>query len=474
MTMDGPMDELADGPMDGPMGEPLDGLAEELVLQPVAQASGVVRRRRVAAAATAVAVTTAAVVTALVAGSGDDGPTPQQRAGDSLGGAATPSPTAEPTEDATPTPTPEATVAVEESAEPRATEDARQSAEPSESSERVGNVGSGGNCYTSPPDNSRQASSHPSESPTATPTATPTDTTVEPTDPAPSSASASSSADPEATEPTATPTPTGSAYTYCVVVGRPMWRDGDLLVPEVRSGGSNDDLPRPDVTGLDPRDRAALAELWTQAARGALASVPAFHDLALVLSALGAPLVLIARATQAAMDEVDHTRRSFAIAGTYAGAPVEGGAVPGLLGRRVGQASTPRAALTRLAVEALRDGCLYEGHAATVARLAADTATDPGVRESLDVIATDEAGHAVLSHDLLAWCLATGDSRLRTRITKELAALPTEAPASPTADGQPGVLEQHGWPTRAAVVRAFEVHRTALVARVEGLLVGSL
>jgi hypothetical protein len=252
----------------------------------------------------------------------------------------------------------------------------------------------------------------------------------------------------------------------CAVPGRPVRRGADLLLPVVREGGTATDLPVPDVTGLDPRDRAALAALWTDAARGELASVPAFADLALVLSALGAPLDLVGRCAQAAVEEVDHTRRAFAIASAYSGAPVEGGPVPGLLGRRVGQASTPRAALTRLAVEALRDGCLHEGHMAGAARLAADLATDRGVRESLDVVARDEAGHAVLSHDLLAWCLEAGD--------RELAQLPTDAPATPASDGDPAVLETHGWPRQERLDALFAAHRTAVVARVEGLLVGSL
>lgn len=428
-----------------------------------------VQGRRAAIAASAAVVTATVGVTALLAGAGDDG-APQPRTGDSLGAEPTDSPTPEesaaPSGEPSASPTAEASEAGPEPAGTREPSD-RRDATASASAEATVGVGVGW-CGPGPSPASRQASSHPDE--TASPSPSPTDTTVEPTEPAPPTASASSSADPEQS---VTPSPTGSSYTGTVVCGRPMRRDGDLLVPEVR-GGTADDLPRPDVSGLDPRDRGALAVLWTQAARGELASVPAFHDLALVLSALGAPLDLVARATQAALDEVDHTRRAFAVAGAYAGAPVEGGAVPGLLGRRVGQASTPRAALTRLAVEALRDGCLHEGGMAAVARLAADGADDPALRASLDVIATDEAGHAVLSFDVLAWCLAAGDAALRSRVARELVDLPVGGPDLPRPDADPEVLARHGWPTPYDVERVFAAHRLAVVARVEGLLVGSL
>lgn len=436
-----------------------------------------VQGRRAAIAATAAVVTATVGVTALLAGAGDDG-APQPRTGDSLGAEPTDSPTPSPTAEPTPEATTEATAAATASRSTAMDEDEGREPTPRPSATDVstnadGPYGyGGGTCGPSEPEpssGSRQAEQSPEQSPSASPTST----EVAPTEPAPPTASASSTSEPGTAEPTTSPTPTGTATTTCVVVGRPMRRDGDLLVPEVR-GGTVDDLPRPDVSGLDPRDRQALAELWTQAARGELASVPAFHDLALVLSALGAPLDLVARATQAALDEVDHTRRAFAIAGAYAGAPVEGGAVPGLLGRRVGQASTPRAALTRLAVEALRDGCLHEGGMAAVARLAADGADDPDLRASLDVIATDEAGHAVLSFDVLAWCLSAGDSRLRSRIVTELAGLPVGGPDLPQVDADPEVLARHGWPTSYDVARVFAAHRLAVVARVEGLLVGSL
>lgn len=426
-----------------------------------------VHGRRAAIVATAAAVSATVAVTAVLAAGGDDAPAP--RTGDSLGSEPTADPTVDPTVEATPEPSAEPSAQTSEAAEPAETSagDDRRAAPGSTASptpdETEGYFGCPGPVPPSEPAQ-RQASSHPEST---TPSPSPTDTTVEPTEPAPPTASASSTADPEQT---VTPSPSGSAFTGTVVCGRPMRRDGDLLVPDVRAG-SDDDLPRPDVTGLDPRDRAALARLWTQAARGELASVPAFHDLALVMSALGAPLDLVARATQAALDEVDHTRRAFAIAGAYAGEPVEGGAVPGLLGRRIGQATTPRAALTRLAVEALADGCWHEGAMAAILRLAADTADDPALRASLDVIATDEAGHAVLSLDLLAWCLSVGDSRLRTRIAKELASLPREVPSMTDRDADPEVLARHGFPTSYDVERVVAAHRLAVVARVEGLLV---
>lgn len=72
--------------------------------------------------------------------------------------------------------------------------------------------------------------------------------------------------------------------------------------------------------------------------------------------------------------------------------------------------------LARLAVEAIRDGVLNEGYAAWLAATQAERATDSRVRDTLLVIARDEAEHAEVSAAVLAWRLAQGDADVVTAV----------------------------------------------------------
>ena len=102
----------------------------------------------------------------------------------------------------------------------------------------------------------------------------------------------------------------------------------------------------------------------------------------------------------AALDEIRHARRCYAIASAFAGKTLTAG--------RIAELATPDATPIdpiRLAIGTLVDGCVAEGVAADVARTASTVATDPVVRDALAMIARDEETHAELAWSVLAWCL---------------------------------------------------------------------
>ena len=135
-----------------------------------------------------------------------------------------------------------------------------------------------------------------------------------------------------------------------------------------------------------PVDRAK----WLADARAEHASVPAFARLAYQLWAHGAPPELIARCHEAALEEIEHARRCFAVAGEERAEALE---LPAL----------EPGSLTQLAVESLNDGVYGEGRAAARAEAAAAVEADPVLRELYVLIARDERRHAELAADVVRW-----------------------------------------------------------------------
>jgi len=207
-------------------------------------------------------------------------------------------------------------------------------------------------------------------------------------------------------------------YRACAVAvpGRPLVIDGRAVTASL-AGGAAPSCDAPD---------ARAAAHWTRAALDEHASVASFARASLALMALGAPLELVARTHAAALDEVDHARRCAALASRFAGRPVAFGPLP--------QALAPHkpADLAGLGLAALLEGCVNEGAAAELARRAAAAAVDPEVREALDVIARDEARHADLAWDTVAWCCALGGDPVRACLADALDAAPTASRAAPS------------------------------------------
>ena len=174
--------------------------------------------------------------------------------------------------------------------------------------------------------------------------------------------------------------------------GRPLLADdGSAVLATVRSAG-------PDAP-LGP-----VAAYWLQAARMEHASVASFARFTLELVRLGAPAELLADAQRAGLDEVDHAQRCFALASRFAGRRFEPGPMD--------LASAAELSPDLLAfVDALvREGCVGETLASLDAAARLQAATDPEVREVLQVIVDDEGRHAALAWRTLSWLLSRDDS----------------------------------------------------------------
>lgn len=144
------------------------------------------------------------------------------------------------------------------------------------------------------------------------------------------------------------------------------------------------------------------------------ASIAAFARFTLELLALGAPLSLVADATEAMADEQRHATLCFALASTYAAAPLGPGPldVRGCLGELD---------LERVVVTTFLEGCLGETMAAVEAREVARRVTDPALERALSRIAEDESRHAALAWRFVQWALERGGPMRVTRLRAELA-----------------------------------------------------
>ena len=179
------------------------------------------------------------------------------------------------------------------------------------------------------------------------------------------------------------PSALGSVST--VSEGRPLIHEGQLVRPAIAM------LP----VAHSSEDRA-VRNHFASSAQLELSSVWTFLRLAAELAAVGAPDELIARALDAADDEVRHAGMCARAAGGVELTPLAiSAAQPRFLSRS-------KAALSTLVVEAWFEGCLNETAAAEEARLAADEA-EGIVGRMLAAIARDEQRHAELSWAVLAW-----------------------------------------------------------------------
>lgn len=192
--------------------------------------------------------------------------------------------------------------------------------------------------------------------------------------------------------------------------GRPLRRRGVPVLPEAGEGeapvwGEDASFAALEVSGLSEETRREVSAGWLEDARTEHASVAAFSRLALDLLAIGAPPNLVIRAHSAAMDEVDHARKAYAIASRFAGRTLEPTTYP------KAAALEPREldALT-VARESLLEGVVGESAcAALLARGASEVSSDV-LRRHLARLAADEAGHAELARDIVRHCVARAGS----------------------------------------------------------------
>jgi rubrerythrin len=194
-----------------------------------------------------------------------------------------------------------------------------------------------------------------------------------------------------------------SSSAFCVV-GRPLRRN-DARAPVAGAQWT--------AQMVDRISNERAARIWTERACVEWASVPAFCELAQQLKASGAPEGLIARAREAAADELRHAAISAQTAAALAVVPALGLDPPSGSDRAV---ASGRAGIVRLAVESYLDGCIGEGTAAAVAAREADRAGDADIASMQRTIARDEARHAELAWDILDWTLAVEPETTRAAL----------------------------------------------------------
>ncbi len=224
-------------------------------------------------------------------------------------------------------------------------------------------------------------------------------------------------------------------------VGRPFVVGDRLLAAPARRGTGeawSAVATMPALDGLSADQRARLAEAWAKDALLEHASVASFGRFALELLAFGAPADLLRAAHEAAIDEVRHAQRCFALAGAYRGEAIAPGAFP------FGGAVVLAGDLATLAESAVIEGCIGETLAALIAAEQLERASDPAVRAVLAGIAADEARHAELAWATVAWALRQGGAPVRSAVAAAFARAEKEH-AAPARDAVDEALSAHGF-----------------------------
>lgn len=255
--------------------------------------------------------------------------------------------------------------------------------------------------------------------------------------------------------------------------GRPLRVRGKMVHPSIRVGDEWTRGESPDVSALDGATRAALAAWWLQDAKKEHASVPAFSKISWQLAALGAPAELLERCHVAALEEVDHTRRCFALVAAYAGRSSTVEAMPELNAAW----TAPADPVVAMALDSLVDGCLTEDLNADAAGLALSRAQDPAVRGVVERITRDERSHAELAWEIVAWCVRQGGARVADAVRAELDRLPQRGPipyddtvGALVAQANPAQLLAHGRVPMEDWPGLYQRRRAMTIARVRALL----
>lgn len=237
---------------------------------------------------------------------------------------------------------------------------------------------------------------------------------------------------PEGSDPSATPPPADAPRDVCCydisltqnqpidvihppVMGRPLVGDeGQAQVATVASGAawSMGGVSASEVEALaqhlSPEARAWLATRWLQDGLAEHASVASFARVSLELMALGAPPELLAAVHGAALDEIDHAQRCFALASAYAQRPLGAGAL---------QSPGPRPmSFESLACETFLEACVGESAATLQAMRQRRNAAHPRVIETLTRIIDDEAKHAAIAWKTVSWAIQMGGASVKSAL----------------------------------------------------------
>ncbi len=200
----------------------------------------------------------------------------------------------------------------------------------------------------------------------------------------------------------------GPPFVNHTVVGRALVTPDGALA-EVRSVR---DRAR-GAADVSPTARA-LGEAWERDALLEHASIASFARATLELMEHGAPAALIEATQRASLDEIRHASLCFALASRHLGRPIRAGAV---------EACGPRGgSRADLAVRVFFEGCVGETIAALVADRSLTGCSDEEARSALEIIAGDEARHAELAWETLAWAIGTGGEDARETLALAVAA----------------------------------------------------
>ena len=238
---------------------------------------------------------------------------------------------------------------------------------------------------------------------------------------------------------------------YMCVGGRPFFVDGVARVAQLSAAAPGEHGTGGTALSIALRER--IGKEWVQDGLMEHASIAAFARFALELMAVGAPLSML-RDTQAAMaDEMAHAEACFAMARAYG----QSHASLGPLDFGVIRADASLAAIVEGTV---REGCIGETIAALIAQRAAESATEPVVKEALARIADDETRHAELAWRFVMWASAQS-SDLRSVATAALEAAIQQisietAEIGPREEHEPDLLAHGRLPSnqRRAMMRA--------------------
>lgn len=232
----------------------------------------------------------------------------------------------------------------------------------------------------------------------------------------------------------------GSSQFACLTsncaIGRPLMVQGSARATRATARGDwNEDAVRPNLEGLEPAIREALAARWSDVAAMEHASVASFARFTLQLMALGAPPDLLAETQQAAADEVQHARMAYAVASAYAAVPTG----PGALDLADVRIDTDRARVLRGLIE---EACVGEALGVAEARAYADAARDPAIASLLAKVADDEERHAALAWRTLRWMLHGADQQTLEIAKEAFEQAMEEMRREPPVEGP--VAQEHG------------------------------
>jgi hypothetical protein len=190
---------------------------------------------------------------------------------------------------------------------------------------------------------------------------------------------------------------------------------------------------------LAPALRARVAAEWARAAQAEHASIASFARFTLQLLAVGAPAELVADAQRAALDEIAHASRAFAIASVYSGVSLGPGSMP------IDEQSLGPWELEGVIRGTVEEGCVGETLAAAEAEAARDAVKAAVLRQALERVARDEAAHAALAFRFVSWAVEVGGPVACNAAREAFARAVARARNEPLLEGvEEQALREHG------------------------------